>query len=123
MALVEINLQRPALIEEVVEPGTAGGSARGRKRTTTETGAEGEGGTIAGKLAMAGMILAVVAIARSIRSRRANASEEPEGVEVPIEDGSSSSGGRDGRLRILGIALAVVGAAAAVRRLREPEEA
>lgn len=122
MALVEINLRRPALIEEVVEPGKTEGSILGRKRAKTEAEAEGEKGTIRGKLAMAGLVLAVVAIVRSIRNRQSKPSPESEGVEVPIEDGSSSSDerGRSGRLRMLGIALAVVGAAAAARRLREP---
>lgn len=122
MALLEINLRQPALVEEVVEPGETGGSILGRTRRKAETAPEGGGGSILSKLAMAGLVLAAVGVVRAIRNRGSDESSQSEGVEVPIETGSSSEErGGGGRRRILAIALAVVGAAAAARRLRTPE--
>lgn len=121
MALLEINLRQPALLEEVVEEdaerSTVGRTSRTMK--PTERGRRG-GGSMLRKLAMASAVMALVAVVRAMRSRRSSGARESEGIEVPIEDGSSntSGGGRSRRLRVLGMVLAIAGAVAAVRRMQ-----
>lgn len=118
MALLEINLRKPALMEEVVSE-DAESSTRGRAGRAAKTEEKDGGGSALGKLAMVGFIVAALVIARAVRSRRSSSESEPEGIEVPIEDGSSESGGQ-GR-RIAGIVLAVLGAVALARRMQSGE--
>lgn len=114
MALLEINLRKPALMEEVVDESARDSGEAGHVAGTSERGQGG--GSMMGKLGMVGAVVVAVAVARAIRSRRS--SSEPEGVKVPIESGSSeSSGGGQGR-RIAGIVLAVLGAVAVARRMQ-----
>jgi hypothetical protein len=123
MALLEINLRKPALMEEIVdEDATESTSGTGRLmkptgRLTKPTGRRG-GGSMMRKVAMMGAMVAVAAIARRMRGRRSSKSSEPRGVEVPVENGSSGSGNKSQMRRVAGIVLAVLSAVAAVRRMQ-----
>lgn len=114
MALLEINLRKPALMEEVVGE-ESGESARGRGKRAAKSESKG-GGSALRKLGMVGFVLAAIAIARAVRGRQS--SSEPEGIEVPIEDGSSGSSGKGQGRRMAGIVLGVLGAVALARRMR-----
>ena len=119
MALLEINLRKPALMEEVVdEDHSTSGSMTGMmgKGRKSQRG----GGSAMRKMAMVGAIVALVAAVRAVQSRRSGSQsmDQSKGVEVPIEDGSMGATGGGGQRRIVGIVLAVVGAVVAARRLQ-----
>lgn len=121
MALLEINLQKPALMEEVVDgEQSSSGLATGMMDKSSKS--QRSGGSALRKMAMVGAIVALVAVVRAVQGRRSGSQsmDQSEGVEVPIEDGSmdSTSGGGGGQRRIVGIVLAVVGAVVAARRLQ-----
>lgn len=123
MALVEINLKKPALLEEIVDEAEADESASSPSgRMTRQTGDSGGAGAMARKVGMVGFVLALLGVARAVRSRRSSSSssEESNVVEVQVEgegESSEQTSGKSNR-RVLGMVLFVVGAVAAARLLR-----
>jgi len=128
MALIEVNLEKPALVEEYRYPGE-----------TTETETSGEqsrskpdssGGSKAKILGLLGVLAGIGLLVWKLKSRGGSdqtefgsggfgeQESEPE-PEIGGEDRGSESGGAKGKVAgLLGLVVAVVGLAVAVQKRR-----
>ncbi|UPW01999.1 hypothetical protein M0R88_07865 [Halorussus gelatinilyticus] len=136
MAILEINLEKPALVEEYQFPeDSAVGSAVESETTTSESGASesGDSGSSGG---VKGKLLGLLAVAAGIgllvwklkssgdeqtefEDFETEAEDEDDSPEWEIEEDGGSGGGSKGKVAgLLGLVVAVVGLAAAVQKRR-----
>lgn len=118
MAILEINLEKPALVEERRSPGEARRSASERERST-DSGRSSGGGK--GKLALGLAVLAGVAVlAWRLKSGGSDEHDSEEYDHGPDpEIGGDERGGVAGKVAgAVGLAVALASVAAAARRVR-----
>ena len=117
MAILEINLEKPALVEEHRSPGEAGRSASERERSTDSERSSGG----KGKLALGLAVLAGVAVlAWRLRSGDSDEYESNEYDHGPDpEIGGDERGGVAGKVAgAVGLGVALASVVAAVRGVR-----
>mgnify|MGYP006289269363 CR=1 FL=1 len=112
MTLLELNLEKPALVEERV-PSTGEAGAAGAAESSD--GGRGRGLLVFGVLALA--VVAALAVRRLRSSAGANESDESTAETTTDESGRVPAGGRRAA-RAVGILGSVVGVVALVRKLR-----
>lgn len=124
MALLEINLEKPALVEEYQYPGeTPAGSSEG---TTSESGSESSGG---GKGRLVGLLAVVAGVGLLVwKLKNRGGTDQTDFEEFESEEyehgpepeiGGDESGGRKRKVAsVLGLVVAVASLVAAVRKRR-----
>ncbi|WP_134668867.1 hypothetical protein [Halorussus marinus] len=126
MALVEINLSKPALVEEIPEPATE--TARDRAGSSDGSGSapadrSEDGGSSGGKLKLVGLLAAVAAVGVAVvklkgRGTDADRSAEYDHGSEP-EIGGDESGGRMRKLAgVVGLVAAVASTLLIARKRR-----
>ncbi|WP_158055257.1 hypothetical protein [Halorussus halophilus] len=106
MALIEINLEEPALLESQTR---SGGSKTEKKQKTSKRGG--------GKGKLLGLLVLVAGVSLLALKLRGGSDEEQEAVGVEDEFEKSESGGGKGKLvGALGLLVALVGVGAARKR-------
>ena len=131
MAILEINLEKPALVEEYQYPGetTVGRTESGEpSRGDTSSGDSGGGGK--GKLvALLAVLAGVAVVAWKLKSRRGAEQSDFEDFESgeqsqeyehgpDPEIGGDEGGAKQKVASVLGLTVALVGIVAAVRKAR-----
>ena len=114
MALIEINLEKPALLESETRRGASGTETT--KRTSKRRTSESDGGSGLGKLlGLLVLVAGVGLLAWKLRGGSDDEETEEYGVEDEFEK-SESSGGKGKLVGALGLLVALVGVGAARKR-------
>lgn len=118
MAILQVNLEKPALVEEYRYPdATSGGTAESAE-------ASGSSGGRAGKLL--GLLAVAVGVGLLVWKRRRGGSEQSEfddagteaEFEADVEFEADSGGGKGKAAGVLGVLVGVVGLAVALQKRR-----